>query len=254
MKTSIFKLYFLLIFFSSCSLISEKVLPNYDREKNLNHQMESTSFDAEFISLSHDHGEDFKLLFHEKSDSSQTVLLLHGRGLYPNEPRVMNPLIDELRDEYNIYSLQLPVLNKGRTYVEYTDIFNYSDSRIKKTIEYITPRSSEIIIIAHSCGAHMLSSFLKKNQNTFDKLILISAGAIDKNEKSLPYYDYTLFSGEILNVLADNDHTSVKLFSQYISSLNIENLENFIIHDADHYYRDNVASLVMKVKKWLISD
>ncbi len=254
MNNLLFKFYVILIFFSSCSFNPSKIIPNYDREKNLNYQMESTSFDAEFITLSHNYGEDFKLLFLENNESSQSVLLLHGRGLYPNEPRVMNPLIEELSNEYNIYSLQLPVMDKGRTYAEYTNLFNYSDSRIEKTIEFIKSRSSEIIVIAHSCGAHMISSYLKKNKTEFDKLILISAGAIDKNQTPLPFYDYTLFDGKILNISADEDHNSVKLFSEYISSLGIENLGNIVISDADHYYRDNISSLVMKVKKWLMSN
>ena len=83
---------------------------------------------------------------------------------------------------------------------------------------------------------------------------MISAGAIDKNQTPLPFYDYTLFDGKILNISADEDHNSVKLFSEYISSLGIENLGNIVISDADHYYRDNISSLVMKVKKWLMSN
>ena len=166
----------------------------------------------------------------------------------------MNPLIEILNKEYNVYSIQLPVLKKNATYSEYVKLFSYSDSRIKKTLNYIETTSSKIIVIAHSCGAHMLSSFLKKYQNKIHKVILISAGAVDKDQTPLPYYDYSLFDGQILNILGDKDHNSVKHFAEYILSLNIKNFQNIIISDAGHYYKGKISSLATQVNKWLKLD
>lgn len=254
MKNLLLKAAFFSLFIGSCSMTPQIILPDYGREINLNYQSESTSFDSEFTMLSSDKGENFNLLYKEDKSNDQAILLLHGRGLYPNEPSVMSPLIDILNKEYNIYSLQLPVLKKNSTYLEYVELFPFSDSRIQKTLQHIKFNSSKIIVIAHSCGAHMLSSFLKTHKSEINKIILISAGAVDKGQKPLPYYNYSLFEGQILNVIGDLDHNSVKLFSQYISNLNNKDFQSITIPDADHYYRDKTSSLTVKVKKWLKSN
>ena len=254
MKNLLLKVTFFSLCIGGCSLVPRIITPDYVRETNLNYQSESTSFDAEFRTLSSNKGEKFNLLYHEDESKDQAILLLHGRGLYPNEPLVMNPLIEILNKEYNVYSIQLPVLKKNATYSEYVKLFGYSDSRIKKTLNYIELTSSKIIVIAHSCGAHMLSSFLKKHQNKIDRVILISAGAVDKDQTPLPYYDYSLFDGQVLNILGDKDHNSVKLFTEYILSLNIKDFQNIIISDADHYYKGKISSLAMQVNKWLKFD
>ncbi len=254
MKNLLLKVTFLSICLGSCSLLPRIITPDYARETSLNYQSESTSFDSEFTTLLSNKGEKFNLLYHEDESEDQAILLLHGRGLYPNEPLVMNPLIEILNKEYNVYSIQLPVLKKNATYSEYVKLFSYSDSRIKKTLNYIETTSSKIIVIAHSCGTHMLSSFLKKYQNKIHKVILISAGAVDKDQTPLPYYDYSLFDGQILNILGDKDHNSVKHFAEYILSLNIKNLQNIIISDAGHYYKGKISSLATQVNKWLKLD
>ena len=254
MKNLLLKVTFFSICLGSCSLLPRIITPDYARETSLNYQSESTSFDSEFTTLLSNKGEKFNLLYHEDESKDQAILLLHGRGLYPNEPLVMNPLIEILNKEYNVYSIQLPVLKKNATYSEYVKLFSYSDSRIKKTLNYIETTSSKIIVIAHSCGTHMLSSFLKKYQNKIHKVILISAGAVDKDQTPLPYYDYSLFDGHILNILGDKDHNSVKHFAEYILSLNIKNFQNIIISDAGHYYKGRISSLATQVNKWLKLD
>ena len=198
MKNLLLKVTFFSICLGSCSLLPRIITPDYARETSLNYQSESTSFDSEFTTLLSNKGEKFNLLYHEDESEDQAILLLHGRGLYPNEPLVMNPLIEILNKEYNVYSIQLPVLKKNATYSEYVKLFSYSDSRIKKTLNYIETTSSKVIVIAHSCGAHMLSSFLKKYQNKIHKVILISAGAVDKDQTPLPYYDYSLLMDRYL--------------------------------------------------------
>ncbi len=254
MKNLLLKVTFFSICLGSCSSLPRIITPDYARETSLNYQSESTSFDSEFTTLLSNKGEKFNLLYHEDESEDQAILLLHGRGLYPNEPLVMNPLIEILNKEYNVYSIQLPVLKKNATYSEYVKLFSYSDSRIKKTLNYIETTSSKIIVIAHSCGTHMLSSFLKKYQNKIHKVILISAGAVDKDQTPLPYYDYSLFDGQILNILGDKDHNSVKHFAEYILSLNIKNFQNIIISDAGHYYKGKISSLATQVNKWLKLD
>ena len=86
MKNLLLKVTFFSICLGSCSSLPRIITPDYARETSLNYQSESTSFDSEFRTLLSNKGEKFNLLYHEDESEDQAILLLHGRGLYPNEP------------------------------------------------------------------------------------------------------------------------------------------------------------------------
>ena len=107
------KNYFLAVFFLFASNILAESLPDYSRENNINEQITSFVFDSDIIELSSQLEDKFNLVSHINS-SDTSILLLHGRGEHPTEPNVINPLRTHLIDKnYNVYSLQLPVLSKG---------------------------------------------------------------------------------------------------------------------------------------------
>ena len=78
----------------------------------------------------------------------------------------------------------MPVLKKQSTYSEYTKIFYDSDERISSALEHIYKTNNKVIIIAHSCGVHMLMSFIQNKNltNNISSLVLIGSGAVDKGE------------------------------------------------------------------------
>ena len=245
------KTYFLAIFFLFASSILADSLPDYTRENNINEQITSFVFDSEIIELSSQLEDKFNLVSHINS-SDTSILLLHGRGLHPTEPNVINPLRTHLIDKnYNVYSLQLPVLSKGKTYNDYFKIFSYSDARIQSSIDYITTK--KIFIIAHSCGAHMLLSFMKNNSSkNILGIILIGAGAVDKDQFILDDIDLSNYKGSLLNIYGGNDHNSVKSFADRLKSEHpvVESLE---VKDADHYYLNEPDILIELVNQWLKS-
>ena len=94
----------------------------------------------------------FVILENRVTKSSKSILLLHGRGLSPNEPNIISPLrLAMSESNINVFSLQLPVLSKGKTYNDYIGIFKYSDQRIESALRYIEKETNEIIIISPSC-------------------------------------------------------------------------------------------------------
>ena len=167
----------------------------------------------------------------------------------------MDPLRNSLIDKnINIYSLQLPVLSKGKKYNDYYKIFNYSSERISSAIRYIN--DEKLIVIAHSCGAHMISYWLKRHEaNDIDGLILIGAGAVDKYQISKNQLNYKKLNIPILNIYGELDHNSVKenaahfqyeyLRNKYSISRNIE------ISGSNHNHEDSSDVLVETVKEWL---
>ena len=245
------KNYFLTILFLFASNLLADSFPNYSRENNINEQITSFVFDSDIIEIDSQLENKFNLVSHINS-SDTSILLLHGRGLHPTEPNVINPLRTHLIDKnYNVYSLQLPVLSKGKTYNDYFKIFSYSDSRIQSSIDYIS--ADKIFIIAHSCGAHMLLSFMKNNSpNNITGIILIGAGAVDKNQFILDDIDLSHYKGSLLNIYGEHDHNSVKSFADSLKS-EYPVFESLEIQDADHNYLNEPDILIELVNQWLKS-
>ena len=246
------KFFVFLIIISSPYLVNAAE-PDYVREKNIFEQITSLEFEADILDINTVSGENFKMVVDSSGDKIP-VLLLHGRGLYPNEPLVMNPLREALKENFDIFSIQLPVLYKNAKYYEYKKLFSYSDERIKSSIDYLSRSYKKIIVIAHSCGSHMLFSFIKKYDITnIDAIILLGAGAVDKGQKVDSYLDYKRYGIDILNIYGEFDHQSVIKHGNYFQSLNDDNLEQKVIIESDHYYRDSVDYMVSEVNKWLKS-
>ena len=105
-----------------------EIVPDYDREQNIKDQILDYIIDADLVTLQSSIGNEFILMENLNSNSSTSILLLHGRGSHPDEPNIINPLRTNL-DMTSIYSLQLPVLSKGKTYREYSSIFKYSTNK-----------------------------------------------------------------------------------------------------------------------------
>ena len=246
------KNYFLTIPFLFASNLLADSFPDYSRENNINEQITSFVFDSDIIEISSQLENKFNLVSYINSSDDISILLLHGRGLHPTEPNVINPLRTHLLDKnYNVYSLQLPVLSRGKTYNDYFKIFNYSDSRIQSSIDYMS--SKKIFIIAHSCGAHMLLSFMKNNSpKNIAGIILIGAGAVDKDQFMLDDIDLSYYKGSLLNIYGEYDHNSVKSFANSLKS-EYPVFESLEVQDADHNYLNEPEILIELVNQWLKS-
>ena len=231
--------------------------PNKQREDSINNQIIEYLFDADISKLSSSLEDNYNLVMNKNDSSQYSVLLLHGRGLYPTEPNVMEPLRTAFIDqEISTFSLQLPVLEKGKSYYDYKNIFKYSDERITSAINFI--QSHELIIIAHSCGAHMLFSWINNNNiQNISGLILIGAGAVDVDQVMLDKQDYNIINIPILNIYGENDHGSVKnhsmLFGKEIKRKDDISSKNIEIRNSGHNYLDQGDSLVNIVNSWLKS-
>ena len=243
------RLILLTLLLHSCNRTIE---PNYSRELNLNEQFVQEQFDSELVDIELSDNTSFAMLQNIKA-TGVPILLLHGRGLYPNEPLVMNPIREGLESEYNIFSIQLPVLEKGATYYEYQKIFSYSDERIATALEKIYSEYGKVIVVAHSCGAHMLSSYLASQEGRYlESVVLLGAGAVDKDQTAI-FFDYSSVDFRLLNIYGEFDHNSVLEHNDYLVSLKSNNITNQMVNNADHYYRDQNESLLLILKKWLIS-
>ena len=229
--------------------------PDKSRELMIYEQSLSEIFDGEHLYIDYKFGK-YSILEVYDEENNTAVLFLHGRGLSPNEQNLAYPVRVTMSNRYNTYSLQLPVLKKQSTYLEYTKIFYDSDERILSALEYIYKNNNKVIIIAHSCGVHMLMSFIqnKNLSNNISALVLIGSGAVDKGQKLIYEYPYDKINVPILDLFGESDFDLVlknaKKRKQLIKESNTKS-QQIKIKSSDHYHTDNSELVITFVKKWL---
>jgi pimeloyl-ACP methyl ester carboxylesterase len=215
----------------------------------------SEIFDGKHLYIDYKFGQ-YSMLEVYDEEHNTAVLFLHGRGLSPNEQNLAYPVRVTMGNLYNTYSLQLPVLKKQSTYSEYTKIFYDSDERILSALQHIYKKNKKVIIIAHSCGVHMLMSFIqnKNLSNNVSSLVLIGSGAVDKGQKLIYEYPYGKIRVPILDLFGENDFNLVLKNAhkrkQLIKETNTKS-QQIKIKSSDHYHTDNSERVITFVKKWL---
>ncbi len=225
------------------------------RESTIYDQHLSEIFDGEHLYVDYKFGQYSMLEIHDEQHKT-AVLFLHGRGLNPNEQNLANPVRVEMSNLFNTYSIQLPVLKKQSTYLEYSKVFYDSDERILSAIEYIQNKNNKVIIIAHSCGVHMLMSYIKNQNlpNNISSLVLIGSGAVDKGQKLIYMYPYEKIKVPILDLYGENDFGLVLKNAhkrkQLINKTSTRS-QQIKIESSDHYHTDNSLPVITFVKKWL---
>ena len=230
-------------------------IPDKSRESMIYEQSLSEIFDGKHLYIDYKFGK-YSMLEVYNEDHNTAVLFLHGRGLSPNEQNLAYPVRVTLSNLYNTYSLQLPVLKKQSTYLEYTKIFYDSDERILSALEHIYKKNNKVIIIAHSCGVHMLMSFIQNKNltNNISSLVLIGSGAVDKGEKLIYKYPYGKIKVPILDLFGENDFNLVlenaNERKQLIKETSAKS-QQIEIKSSDHYHTDNSERVITFVKKWL---
>tara|TARA_B100000497_G_C7539131_1_gene326396 strand:- start:47 stop:781 length:735 start_codon:yes stop_codon:yes gene_type:complete len=240
--------------FPSINYSTSLYSPDKSRESIIYKQNLNEIFDGEHQYVDYKFGK-YSMLEIYNEDYDTAVLYLHGRGLNPNEQNLAYPVRVGMSDSYNTYSLQLPVLKKQSTYFEYTKIFYDSDERILSAIEYIGVMNKKVIIIAHSCGVHMLMSYIKNNNlsNNISSLVLIGSGAVDKGQKLIYKYPYDKIKVPVLDLYGENDFDLILKTSaernEFIKN-NTKSLQ-IKIKSSDHYHTDNSNQVITFVKKWL---
>ena len=229
--------------------------PDLVRERMIYDQSLSEVFDGEHSYINYKHGK-FSSIEIYNDDKNSAILYLHGRGLSPNDFNLAYPVRTQLSDNFNTYNIQLPVLEKGSTYNDYIDILYDSDQRIISAIDYILSKNDRLVIIAHSCGVHMLMSFIENFylQPQVISIVMIGSGAVDKGQKLAREYPYDKINIPILDIYGEYDFDLVrKEASKREKSIKTisDKSSQYEIKSSSHYHEDNADKVIQIVKKWL---
>ena len=227
------------------------------REQRLADQIVDAILDGEPEMLTAD-GHEFLSIYTEADEPVGAALILHGRGYHPDWQDVVNPLRVGLAEQgWNTLSIQLPVLDKAAKFYDYVPIFDEALPRIDAAIDFLRAQGNQkIILIAHSCGAHMAMQYIrKKGEDRIDAFVGIGMGATDYKQPMRQPFPLDKMSKPILDVYGGDDYPAV----QRLAAIRAQQMQDegnalsqqIIVPGANHYFTNMGEPLLEVVATWL---
>jgi pimeloyl-ACP methyl ester carboxylesterase len=195
---------------------------------------------------------------HETDKPNGAVIVLHGSGVHPDWPDVVQPLRSELPAHgWATLSLQLPILANEADYKDYAPLFAEVPARIKAGIAYLNQNNyHNIAIVAHSLGSSMAASHLAKDPGGIVAFAAIGMSVYDGADPrmdniaalekiKLPVLD--LYGSQdlepVLNSVKDRARAGRKAGNKDYRQVEVTG--------ANHFFQGLEADLVRRVKSWL---
>ena len=155
--TSFFTLFLAMLLLNTVVFASD-----LEKEKRWAEQISDSLMDGEAIELN-DGTNDFLAIDTRADDPKDVaVIVIHGIGIHPNWPTVIQPLRVQLAAKgWNTLSLQMPVLANDADSKDYEPLMKEVPARIDAGIRYLSKEGAKkVVIVAHSMGALMTNYYL----------------------------------------------------------------------------------------------
>ena len=103
----------------------------------------------------------------EDGGQERAVILMHGIGVHPDWPAVINPLREQLPEHgWATLSLQLPVLAADAQVDDYYPVFPEAYPRIDSAVHHLKAQGYKtIVLVAHSLGSQMAAGWLAQQRD-----------------------------------------------------------------------------------------
>ncbi len=250
---------FLLIFCLSCFAIEGAATssPDFEREARISEQIEPGLFDGEVVWL-HGNDHDFLSIYVPLDNPVGAVVLMHGRDVNPEEQNLIGPLRVGLSERgWSTLAIQMPVLEKGKTYYDYLPILSYAHERIKTAIDFLKKEGHDVIVLAaHSCGAHMTNDWLNANGNALIKgYVAMGLGATDAGQELKTPFPLADINVPVLDIYgADEFPRPLAMVPERRKMLDQggnKYSEQISVEGADHYFTGKGDQMIELVSGWL---
>jgi pimeloyl-ACP methyl ester carboxylesterase len=229
------------------------------KEKRWADQIVDGLFEGEPHYLEAD-GHKFLAIYTPAAQPKGAVVLLHGIGVHPDWPQVINPLRTRLPTRgWTTLSLQMPILPNEAEAKDYVPLLPEVPGRIKAGIDFLEEKGIKpIVIVGHSMGATMAASFLA---NTGDPRVTAFVGigmsgarvaaergldnSISLAKIKLPVLD--IYGSLDLKEVLD----SVKSRADAETKGGNPKSKQVVIDGADHFHGGHEDKLLSTVTGWL---
>ncbi|HIO91469.1 MAG TPA: DUF3530 family protein [Leucothrix mucor] len=237
---------FTLVMISGASSASDK-----DKEKRWASQVVESLMDGDSVYLS-DGKDDFLALDMPAEEKSEIgMLVMHGIGIHPDWPQVVNPLRVGLSEAgWHTLSLQMPVLKNSATGKDYLPLMKDVAPRIEAGIAHLKKSGvKNIVLVSHSLGAQMTSYYLANQTDSKSPVIAyVAIGMGSSNSEllkkiSLPVFDI-YGSEDLKGVMASaSDRAKASKDNKMYKQEKVEG--------ANHFFDDKDELLVEMVIKYI---
>lgn len=238
----------LLLFITCCLVATGIYASDLEKEKRWRDQIVDALMDGEAIDL-HDGQHNFLAIYTAGESNRKTgLIIMHGTGIHPDYPNVINPLRVGLAEKgWNTLSLQLPVLPNEADMKDYEPLIPQAATRIRSGIEYLKQAGNEhVFIIGHSLGSTMAAHALAKNDMGVSGFIAIGMDGADAHYlKSI--------SIPVLDLYGSNDLASVvnSDLKKLSAAAHNNDYTQIITKDADHFFHSQEDELNNLINNWL---
>ena len=261
MNSVSFKVVIFIVLLFSLSNVSAS---NLEREKRMADEIVDAIIDGDAVFLTANDHQFLSIYTEAETEKSKgTAIILHGRGFHPDWQDAINPLRVGLTETgWNTLSVQMPVLEKQAKYYDYLPLFPEAIPRIEAAIAYtreqMNGESEKVVLIAHSCGAHMAMAWADVDSfESIDAYVGIGMGATDYKQPMKRPFPLDSIRVPMLDVYAENDYPAVLNMAddrlRLIKKAANKKSSQVIIEGADHYYVDKGDALTQAINRWLQS-
>jgi pimeloyl-ACP methyl ester carboxylesterase len=186
------------------------------------------------------------------------VILVHGVGVHPDWPEVINPLRERLPEHgWATLSLQMPVLEAEAGVSEYYRIFPEALPRIDAGMRYLREQGYKTVVVAgHSLGSEMAAYWVSQSHDTELKgFIAIGLSGAERTG----YGDTLGYLAKItvptLDIFGEHDLRTVnKTTAARLAAAKRAGNTGYVqveVAGANHMFRGSDAPLVDEAVKWL---
>jgi dienelactone hydrolase len=223
---------------------------DFAKEQRWKEQVVGELFDGEPISLNDGKHDFLGLLIESDQARPEAILILHGVGVHPDWPQVINPLRVQLAEAgWTTLSIQLPVLDNEAAPTAYDQIVGLASPRISAGLVYLQQQGFKgSYIVAHSMGSRMASHFLADTEMSVSGFV-----GIGMNIGTVEYLNK--FSLPMLDIYGSNDLEGVLSSAPDRARQSASNAHytQLIVDGADHFFNGMDDELVDEVVKWINS-
>lgn len=228
-----------------------------DKEKRWADQIVDALIDGDAVYLN-DGKSDYLAILTESADadSKRGAVVMHGSGVHPDWPTVVQPLRVGLTEEgWHTLSIQMPVLANEAEYDEYTAVFPDAPARIDAAIQYLRNEMGveKVVLIAHSLGAAMNTYYLANNRPAIAGFVAIGLGPGSNH----PIRDTHAHLGKIklpvLDLYGEEDLPGVVENAGKRKEAQAANPDYTQIMEpgADHFFEGEEEALLRHVSTWI---
>lgn len=227
------------------------------REKRLAEQISDGIIDGEVVYLPADKHQ--FLAIHTQADTKPTkdaVIIVHGRGLHPDENFIANPMRTGLAEKgWDTLSIQMPVLTLTAGFADYAQILSEGAPRFEQAIKFLRQKGySKVHLVAHSCGTQMTMSWIDNGGGEgISSLTLVSMGTENYSEHFGHAPPLDKLKIPVLDIYGSQDFIAPKAEKRYqlIEKAGNSKSQQIMVHGADHMFTRHQSPLLHLVADWL---